>query len=140
MQKTDLIIIGSGPGGYRAAEYAAGKGLQVVVFEGGALGGTCLNEGCIPTKTLAHNAEVLLTLAEANELGIENLQFGFSFSKVLARKQQVVETLANGVATLLSQPGITLVREQACFVSDKVVKAEVSGEEYEAANIIIATG
>ena len=138
MQKTDLIIIGSGPGGYRAAEYAAGKGLQVVVFEGGALGGTCLNEGCIPTKTLAHNAEVLLTLAEANELGIENLQFGFSFSKVLARKQQVVETLANGVATLLSQPGITL--ERACFVSDKVVKAEVSGEEYEAANIIIATG
>ena len=110
MQKADLIIIGSGPGGYRAAEYAAGKGLQVVVFEGGALGGTCLNEGCIPTKTLAHNAEVLLTLAEANELGIENLQFGFSFSKVLARKQQVVETLANGVATLLSQPGITLVR------------------------------
>jgi dihydrolipoamide dehydrogenase len=140
MQKTDLIIIGSGPGGYRAAEYAAGKGLQVVVFEGGALGGTCLNEGCIPTKTLAHNAEVLLTLAEANELGIENLQFGFSYSKVLARKQQVVETLANGVATLLSQPGITLVRERACFVSDKVVKAEVSGEEYEAANIIIATG
>ena len=140
MNKTDLIIIGSGPGGYRAAEYAAKKGLQVVIFEGKAVGGTCLNEGCIPTKAFAHNAEVLSTLKQADGLGIENLHFDFDFSQVVARKNQVVESLSSGVTTLLSQPGITLVKERASFVNDKVVKAELSGEEYEADNIIIATG
>ena len=140
MQKADLIIIGSGPGGYRAAEYAAKKGLQVVVFEGKAVGGTCLNEGCIPTKSFARNAEVLLTLAQAEDFGIEDAHFKFDFSKVVARKNQVIETLSNGITTLLSQPGITLVKERASFVSDKIVKAELSGEEYEADNIIIATG
>ena len=140
MQKADLIIIGSGPGGYRAAEYAAKKGLQVVVFEGKAVGGTCLNEGCIPTKSFARNAEVLLTLAQAEDFGIEDAHFKFDFSKVVARKNQVIETLSNGITTLLSQPGITLVKERASFVSDKIVKAEHSGEEYEADNIIIATG
>ena len=140
MQKADLIIIGSGPGGYRAAEYAAKKGLQVVVFEGKAVGGTCLNEGCIPTKSFARNAEVLLTLTQAEDFGIEDAHFKFDFSKVVARKNQVIETLSNGITTLLSQPGITLVKERASFVSDKIVKAELSGEEYEADNIIIATG
>lgn len=140
MQKADLIIIGSGPGGYRAAEYAAKKGLQVVVFEGKAVGGTCLNEGCIPTKSFARNAEVLLTLAQAEDFGIEDAHFKFDFSKVVVRKNQVIETLSNGIIALLSQPGITLVKERASFVSDKIVKAELSGEEYEADNIIIATG
>ena len=73
----------------------------MVVFEGKAVGGTCLNEGCIPTKSFARNAEVLLTLAQAEDFGIEDAHFKFDFSKVVARKNQVIETLSNGITTLL---------------------------------------
>ena len=66
MNKTDLIVIGAGPGGYRAAELAAKAGLKVVVVEAGHVGGTCLNEGCIPTKSFARNAEIVQTLKEAS--------------------------------------------------------------------------
>ena len=94
MNKTDLIIIGAGPGGYRAAEYAAKQGLKVVIFEGSDVGGTCLNVGCIPTKTYVHSA----TFAEARE-----------------RMAEVVSQLRAGVESILSHPNITLVREKASF-------------------------
>ena len=71
MQTTDLIIIGSGPGGYRAAAHAAHKGLSVTIIEEGPVGGTCLNAGCIPTKTLARNAEIIDTLRKADTYGSE---------------------------------------------------------------------
>ena len=111
--KTDLIIIGAGPGGYRAAEYAAKQGLKVVIFEGDNVGGTCLNVGCIPTKTYVHSA----TFAEARE-----------------RMAQVVTQLRSGVEGILSHPNITLVREQGAFVDAHTVG------DYTAPNIIIATG
>lgn len=113
-----LLIIGAGPGGYRAASYAAQHGLKVVIFEPGHVGGTCLNVGCIPTKTYVHSA----TFAEARE-----------------RQQQVVEQLRSGVETLLSHPNITFVRERASFVDDHTVETP-SGERYTAPNILIATG
>ena len=113
MSKTDLIIIGAGPGGYRAAEYAAKQGLKVVIFEGDNVGGTCLNVGCIPTKTYVHSA----TFAEARE-----------------RMAQVVTQLRSGVESILSHPNITLVREKGAFVDARTVG------EYTADNIIIATG
>jgi dihydrolipoamide dehydrogenase len=113
MEKTDLIIIGAGPGGYRAAEYAAKQGLKVVIFEGSEVGGTCLNVGCIPTKTYVHSA----TFAEARE-----------------RMYQVVPQLRSGVEGILSHPNITLVREKAVFVDAHTVN------DYTAPNIIIATG
>lgn len=138
MNTTDLIIIGAGPGGYRAAEYAARQGLKVVVFEPGPLGGTCLNEGCIPTKCFARNAEVLLPLRESDAWGLSNLHFDFDFAQVVARKQQVVETLRSGIETLLSHPNITLVRAAARFVDNHTVEAD--GETFTAANIIVATG
>ena len=113
MTKADLIIIGAGPGGYRAAEYAAKQGLKVVIFEGAEVGGTCLNVGCIPTKTYVHSA----TFAEARE-----------------RMAQVVPQLRQGVEGILSHPNITLVREKAAFVDAHTVN------DHTADNIIIATG
>ena len=113
MTTTDLIIIGAGPGGYRAAEYAAKQGLKVVIFEGSEVGGTCLNVGCIPTKTYVHSA----TFEEARE-----------------RMAQVVPQLRAGVEGILSHPNITLVRERGAFVDAHTVG------EYTAPNIIIATG
>lgn len=138
MNKSDIIIIGSGPGGYKAAEYAAKNGLSVVIFEREHAGGTCLNCGCIPTKTLCKNAEVIDTLHEAEVYGVTNCSFDFDFTKVMGRKQQVVEALRNGVETLMSAPGITLVKAEATFKDNHTVVA--NGEEYYADNIIIATG
>lgn len=116
MITTDLIIIGAGPGGYRAAEYAAKNGLKVVIFECSEVGGTCLNVGCIPTKTYVHSA----TFDEARE-----------------RMASVVPQLRAGVEGILSHPNISLVREKAQF-GEGVVLA--GGEQYTAPNIIIATG
>ena len=113
MTTTDLIIIGAGPGGYKAAIYAAKHGLKVTIFEDVNVGGTCLNVGCIPTKTYVHSA----TFAEATE-----------------RQQQVVEALRGGVETLLSHPNITLIREKGVFIDAHTVSG------YTAPNIIVATG
>ena len=113
MTTTDLIIIGAGPGGYRAAEYAAKQGLKVVIFEGAEVGGTCLNVGCIPTKTYVHSA----TFAEARE-----------------RMASVVPQLRAGVEGILSHPNISLIREKGVFVDAHTVG------DYTAPNIIIATG
>ena len=115
MKETDLIIIGAGPGGYRAAEYAAKQGLKVTIFEEGEVGGTCLNVGCIPTKTYVHSA----TFAEARE-----------------RMSQVVPQLRQGVEGILSHPNITLVREKAVFGKTPLLLEGLG----EATPIIIATG
>ena len=109
MTSTDLIIIGSGPGGYRAAGEAARLGLQVTVVESAEAGGTCLNRGCIPTKTWCHEAEVMSLLRE------KGVDAPVDFAKILDRKNQVVSQLRQGVETLLSTPGITLVRGKARF-------------------------
>ncbi|MBR2206455.1 MAG: NAD(P)/FAD-dependent oxidoreductase [Prevotella sp.] len=121
---SDLIIIGAGPGGYRTAEYAAKQGLKVTIFEGADVGGTCLNVGCIPTKTYVHSK----TFEEARE-----------------RMAQVVPQLRAGVEGILSHPNITLIRENAHFENltegtVPVVRIQAGGELYEADNIIIATG
>ncbi len=150
---SDIIIIGSGPGGYRAAQYAAQHGLSVVIIEREHVGGTCLNVGCIPTKTYVRNAEVMQSLKDADEFGLHNLSYDFDFSKVVERKNAVVDKLRQGIDMLLSAPGITFVRGKARFKDAKtvVVKGCADGacsdmgadsdvEEYTATNIIIATG
>ena len=133
MNNTDLIIIGAGPGGYRAAEYAAKQGLKVTIFEGDNVGGTCLNVGCIPTKTYVHSA---------------------SFAEARERMATVVPQLRSGVEGILSHPNITLIREKASFVNHgdypcDSSEAKIMGtvpvilagnETYTANNIIIATG
>lgn len=120
--KTDIIIIGSGPGGYRTADYALQQGKQVVIIEKAEAGGTCLNSGCIPTKCLAHDAE-----ANASD-----------FPAAAERKRNVMNQLRQGIEQLLSVPGITLVRGEATFKDARTVT--VDGIDYEADDIIIATG
>jgi dihydrolipoamide dehydrogenase len=122
MMNSDLIVIGAGPGGYRAAELAAKRGLQVVIIEKDQVGGTCLNRGCIPTKTYVHSA---------------------SFEEAVQRQPLVVQQLRNGVETLLGAPGITLLRGQAEFVDAHTVRVVTAAEgEWcgQAPNIIVATG
>ena len=119
--KTDLLIIGSGPGGYRAAGYAARNGLSVVVAERDQAGGTCLNAGCIPTKCLAHDASAAPS----------------DFASAMERKALVTQQLRTGVEQLLSAPGITLVKGQAFADAHTVT---IGDTIVEADNIIIATG
>ena len=115
--KTDLIVIGAGPGGYRAAEYAAKQGLKVTIFEAGEVGGTCLNVGCIPTKTYVHSA---------------------TFEEARQRMAQVIPQLRSGVEGILAHPYITLIREEASLVDVHTVRS-LSGD-VTADHIIVATG
>lgn len=134
----DLIIIGAGPGGYETALAAARQGKSVILFNGGKLGGTCLNEGCIPTKCLCRNAEVVSQFKNSSEFGIDDFSFSVDYNKIISRKREVVETLRKGVETLLSQAKVQVVNAIASFKDSKTVVAE--GTEYTAENIIIATG
>ena len=117
MMQADLLIIGAGPGGYRAAELAARDGLHVTIVEQDEVGGTCLNRGCIPTKTYVHSK---------------------TFEEAYERQQTVVQQLRSGVETILSHPNITLLRGHASFVDSQTVS--VCSDIVAANNIIIATG
>lgn len=131
--KTNLIIIGSGPGGYHTAGYAAKNGLSVVIIEEAEAGGTCLNRGCIPTKTFCHEADLVEAVAE---LMGERPQI--DFVRIAERKRNVVEQLRGGVEQLMKASGITFVKGKAAFKDSKTVV--VGDDEYTADNIIIATG
>lgn len=142
-----IIIIGAGPGGYETALLAARRGVEVVLIESGHIGGTCLNEGCIPTKSFCKNAEVLDGLREAETFGITGLDYSFDFKSVTARKNAVVEQLRGGVEGLLGHKNITLVRGKASFKDSHTVIVQdchcgEQGEEavFSADYIIIATG
>lgn len=143
-----IIIIGAGPGGYETALLAAKRGVEVVLIESGHVGGTCLNEGCIPTKTFCKNAEVLDSLREGETFGLTDLTYGFDFSKVIDRKNAVVELLRSGVEGLLNNKLITLVRGKASFKDAHTVTVTPGATpvtieksvEYSADHIIIATG
>ncbi len=136
--KTDLIIIGAGPGGYETAVEAAHRGKSVIIFNGGALGGTCLNEGCIPTKCLCRDAEMVAQFKEADRFGIDDFTFAVDYTKIAARKNEVVSKLREGVAGLLKSAGVAVVDAKASFKDAGTIIAD--GEEYTADDIIIATG
>ena len=133
-----LLIIGAGPGGYETALAAAKRGVEVVLVEAGPVGGTCLNEGCIPTKSFCKNAQLLEQLREAEAFGVSDLAYNFDFKAVTARKNAVVEQLRGGVEGLLAHKLITLVRGKDSFKDPHTVV--VGDEEYTADYIIIATG
>lgn len=135
---SNLIIIGAGPGGYETALTAAKRGMSVTLFEASNLGGTCLNEGCIPTKCLCRNAEVLSQFKEADKFGIDDFEFSFDFSKVMERKNEVIATLREGISSMMKSAKVNVVNSFASFKDAKTIVAD--GEEYTADNIIIATG
>ena len=150
-----IIIIGAGPGGYETALLAAKRGVEVILVEAGHVGGTCLNEGCIPTKSFCRNAEVLDELRDAEAFGVTGLSYDFDFKAVAARKNAVVEQLRGGVEGLLGHKLVTLVRGKASFKDEHTISvipsdpSVISGEaegrvekslEYTADYIIIATG
>ena len=125
-----MLIIGAGPGGYETAVEAVKRGMEVTLITEGPLGGTCLNEGCIPTKTFCHYAELIE----------QNLKAGLhckpSFAAAAERKQAVIEQLRGGIDMLLK--GVQVVQGMAQFKDAKTVVC--NGQEYCADNIIIATG
>ena len=127
----ELIIIGSGPGGYRTAAYAASKGIHTTIFEDKEAGGTCLNCGCIPTKTLCHEAEIVDILKDKGNVSVD-------FSAIMARKNAVIEQLRSGVETVLQGENISFVKAHATFKDATTVVAD--GQEYTADKMIIATG
>lgn len=145
MEKFDLILIGAGPGGYETAVYAAQQGLSVAIIEEGRAGGTCLQRGCIPTKCLAHTAEMLDEMRHAATLGI-NLpegEIGLDFDQVMARTRSVIDTLTAGIDGLLSRPGITRLNGHGSLsATDTVCVTTADGQTQtiSAPHIIIATG
>ena len=138
MNEVNLIIIGAGPGGYETAVKAAKAGLKTVIIEKAALGGTCLNAGCIPTKCLCHSAEV-----HDEVLAAGYADAAVDIAALVSRKDSVVDKLRQGVAMLMKMPSITLVEGEARFVDAHTVavrKADGEEEQFVAPNVIIATG
>lgn len=139
---TDLIVIGAGPGGYETALEAAHRGMSVTLFNGDRLGGTCLNEGCIPTKCLCRDAEVVTLFKEGDTFGIEDFTFTVDFNKIMARKEGVTSQLREGIGAMLKAAGVNTVNAMASFRDSRTVVATVDGDEQEftADKIIIASG
>lgn len=138
-----LLIIGAGPGGYETAVAASRRGLDVTIVSDGPVGGTCLNEGCIPTKSFCRNAEVMDTLAQASVFGIDNLSYSFDFKKVLERKNEVVDRLKSGIEFLLEGKNIRLLYGKAVFKDAHTVEvtdSESNVTQVTADKIIVATG
>lgn len=134
----DLMVLGGGPGGYSSAIGAAKKGLKVVIFEKGKLGGTCLNVGCIPTKYLLDKAATLEKIRILTRKGVFKDAGSFSFRAIQEGKTEVVDKMVAGVASLLRTNGVTLIHGEAQFLGTG--KAVCDGKAYEAKKVIIATG
>ena len=137
MEKFDVIIIGGGPGGYETALYAKENGLSTLLIEKDKLGGTCLNRGCIPTKTYNAIAKVINEMKKVNGTFV-NVNYDFDFSKAKEKKDNVVSELQNGIKFLLEKNGVGIKNGFGYLVDNNHVK--VDDELFEGSNIIIATG
>ena len=134
----DVAIIGGGPAGYTAAEAAGKAGLSVVLFEKKSLGGVCLNEGCIPTKTLLYSAKTLDNARHAQKYAVNVTVEGFDLPKIVARKQKVVRKLVLGVKAKLTAHQVQIVTGEAEIVDAQHIRC---GEEtYECAHMLLCTG
>ena len=134
----NVAIIGGGPAGYTAAEAAGKAGLSVVLFEKNSLGGVCLNEGCIPTKTLLYSAKTYDNAAHASKYAVSTSEVSFDLPKIIARKQKVVRKLVLGVKAKLTQHQVQIVSGEAFIEDARHVRC---GEEvYECEHLIICTG
>lgn len=142
MENYDLVVIGAGPGGYVAAIRAAQLGMTVAIVESRELGGTCLNRGCIPTKTLLHTTKLLDELKHGEELGIHWEGMRCDRLKLYQRKNQVVEQLQRGISGLLSANQISVFQGHAKVMKNKTIeiKLETNTTSIQAGRILIATG
>jgi len=142
MDMFDLIVIGGGPGGYLAAERAAQGGLKVCLFEKRALGGVCLNEGCIPTKTLLNSAKLYRHATESKNFGVTAENVVFDHAQVIKRKAKVVRTLVGGVGMTMTANKVNVVKAAAtiCGREADKFKVEAEGNTYLADRLIIACG
>jgi dihydrolipoamide dehydrogenase len=136
----DLAIIGAGPGGYVAAIRAAQLGLKTAIIEGEALGGVCLNWGCIPSKALLKNAEILSYLHRADEFGFKFDNFRADYSVAVKRSRKVVARNTRGVAYLLRKNNVDHIDGTGRLLGNGLVQVSPEGREVRAKNIIIATG
>lgn len=138
----DLAIIGAGPGGYVAAERAGAAGLKTVIFEKKTLGGVCLNEGCIPTKTLLYSAKVYNYAMTADHYGVHVNEPAFSYSEFIDRKEKVVRKLVAGVKAAMKAGQIQVVAEHATISgrTSEGITIDAGEERYAAKNLLICTG
>ena len=138
MSKYDVIVLGSGPGGYVTAIRASQLGLKTAVIEKESLGGVCLNWGCIPTKALLKSAQVFEYLKHADEYGLTVKNFDKDFDAVVKRSRDVAEGMSKGVQFLMKKNKIDVILGYGTLKPGK--KVDVDGKEYSADHIIIATG
>lgn len=138
MQEFDTIIIGSGPGGHNLAAALAAGGERVALVERGALGGTCLNCGCIPTKCLAASADALRICRTATDFGVDCAVAGFDYPRALRRMESVVASLRQGVQTMLRD--VTYIEGEARLLPDKVVQVGADALYSATRRVVIATG
>jgi len=142
MEKFDLIVLGGGPGGYNAAERAAHSGLKTLVCEERALGGVCLNEGCIPTKTLLYSAKIYDYANHGDKYGVTTTGATIDHAKVVDRKDKVVKTLVSGVGAKMKAAGVTVVNATAKITGKDAegFSVECGGNTYKAAKLLVCTG
>lgn len=138
MEAYDYGIIGGGPAGYTAGMMLAKQGKKVVLFEKDKLGGTCLNKGCIPTKSFLHISQLYSDFFKASSYGLEADNLRFDFSKILEKKNQTVEKIRKSLELAVKNSGVIVVYSEACVKDENTI---IAGDtEYKAENIIIATG
>ena len=142
MELFDLLVVGGGPGGYLCAERAAQGGMKVALFEKRALGGTCLNEGCIPTKTLLNSSKMYRHATESEAYGVIATGVTYDHAKVVARKNNVVKTLVAGVGATMSANKVTVITGDAVISgrTDDGFAVEANGTTYNGRRLAIASG
>ena len=137
MEKFDYGIIGGGPAGYKAGMFLEKKGYSVVLFEKDCLGGTCLNRGCIPTKSFLHSSELYSKIKNSSDLGISFDNFNFDFSKVVEKKDKAIEKIRKSLELAVKNSGVKTIYKEAC-VEGKLIKT--ASDTYDVEHIIVATG
>lgn len=134
----DYGIIGGGPAGYTAAMNLASKGAKVILFEKDKLGGTCLNRGCIPTKSLLHSSKIYSQIQKANKYGLELDVKNFDFTKIVERKNTTIEKIQKGLELTVKNFGVEINYNEATIKNNTTIVA--NGEDYTVKEIILATG
>ncbi len=142
MENFDLLVLGGGPGGYLCAERAAQNGMKVAVFEKKALGGTCLNEGCIPTKTLLNSSKMYRHAKESEAFGVTATGVTYDHAKVIDRKNKVVKTLVSGVGATMKANKVTVVEANGVVKGRESngFAVEADGKTYVGTRLVIASG